>query len=340
MSTAPAAQAALPEHTPDRLTRVLHSLRLRSTFYCHAELAEPWALEMPAIAGSISFHVVTAGSCWLRLPGGEASELNAGDLALVPHGRGHDLLSTPDARRGPRVDLLPQRYLSEHYSVLHHGGKGHGDAANDIEATGRTAQLICGVVSFDDPSARELLRALPEVLFVGGDTVSVASSVRDTLRLMAAELAHPQPGGETVATRLADILVVQAIRGWITTDAEASSGWLRALQDPRIGHALEAVHAEPGAEWTLDRLARVATMSRSAFSARFTALVGVAPIAYVTRWRMSVAASRLRDDGVTAARLATELGYQSEAAFHRAFTRVIGQTPGSLRRAGADATPR
>lgn len=141
----------------DRIARVLHTLRMRSTFYCHAELGAPWALEMPAIADSVSFHVVTTGSCWLRLPDTEPIELNAGDLAIVPHGLGHDLLSRPDARRGPRVDLLPQQYVSEHYSKLHYCG------------TGRRAQLICGVVAFDSPAARELTRTLPAVLFVGGE---------------------------------------------------------------------------------------------------------------------------------------------------------------------------
>ena len=292
---------------------------MRSTFYCQAELGEPWALEMPAIPDSISFHVLTTGTCWLRLPDVEPLELRAGDLALVPHGLGHDLASTVDAGPGPRVDLLPQQYLAEHYSILRHGGQGR-------------AQLICGVVSFDDPAARELMRALPGILITGGDTLSVASSIRDTLRLMAGELARPQPGGEAVATRLADILVIQAIRAWLTTDLNTATGWLRALQDDRIGRALEAVHTEPGREWTLDRLAQVATMSRSSFGTRFTELVGEAPIAYLTRWRMNLAYARLRDENVTAARLTTELGYQSEAAFNRAFTRIIGHTPGSVRR--------
>ncbi len=315
-----AMQAPSAIHHQDRLARVLHTLRMRSTFYCQAELGEPWALEMPAISDSISFHVVTAGTCWLRLPAAEPIELRAGDLVLVPHGLGHDLLSAPDAPSGPRVDLLPQQYLSEHYSVLRHGGDG------------RSAQLICGVVAFDDPAARELMRALPDVLFVGGDSVSAASSIHDTLRLMASELARPRPGGEAVATRLADILVVQAIRSWIATDMDAGTGWLRALRDERIGGVLEAIHADPGDDWTLERFARLATMSRSSFSSRFTELVGEAPIAYLTRWRMNLAHTRLRDENVTAARLATELGYQSEAAFNRAFTRIIGRTPGSIRR--------
>ncbi|WIY82236.1 AraC family transcriptional regulator [Propionimicrobium sp. PCR01-08-3] len=311
--------AVVPGST-DRLARVLHTLRMRSTFYCHAQLTEPWALEMPAIVDSISFHVVTAGTCWLRLPGGESRELRAGDLVLVPHGLGHFLASAPDAPPGPRVDLLPQQYLTDRYSLLQYGGDG------------RRGQLICGIVSFDDAAARELMRALPQLLFVGGDTASAAEPIRDTLRFMAGELARTQPGGEAVATRLADILVIQAIRTWLAADPDTGTGWLLAMQDERIGRALEAIHADPGREWTLERLAHLATMSRSSFSTRFTELVGEAPIAYLTRWRMNIAHNRLREENTTAARLATELGYRSEAAFNRAFTRIIGRTPGAVRR--------
>src|SRR5690625_3148985 len=163
--------ARVPE-VEDRLARVLHMLRMRSTFYCNSELSEPWAMEMPAIEDSVSFHVVTTGSCWLRLPDTERIQLRAGDLALVPHGRGHDLLSEPTAARGPRVDLLPQKYLNEKYSILRYGG------------SGRTTQLICGIVSFDDPAARELMRTLPSILLVDGDSASAPSSIGDALRLM------------------------------------------------------------------------------------------------------------------------------------------------------------
>ncbi len=191
------------------------------------------------------------------------------------------------------------------------------------------------MVSFDDPPARELMRSLPDVLLVQGDAAASGWSVRDTLRLMAEELAHPQPGGAAVATRLADILVMQAIRGWLAAGSDGGAGWLRGLGDERIGRALEAVHAEPGAEWSTDRLARVAAMSRSSFTARFAELVGEAPVAYLTRWRMSVAQSRLAEEGISVARLAGELGYRSEAAFSRAFTRTVGRTPGAVRRSRA-----
>lgn len=307
----------------DRLARVLHTLRMRSTFYCHNQLGEPWGLEMPAIADAVSFHAVTSGSCWLRLPGAAPVELRSGDLALVPHGRGHDLTSDLASPVGPRADLLPQQYLSPRYSVLQSGGDG------------RKTQLICCIVTFDGPAARELMRTLPATLVVGEDTPIAAFAIRDTLRLMAGELAQLQPGGEAVATRLADILVVQAIRVWLTRDAPTATGWLAALQDDRVGLVMEAIHQDPGNAWNLDALARIAAMSRSAFSARFTALVGESPMTYLTRWRMNIAHSRLLEEGMTVSRVAGDLGYQSEAAFSRAFSRITGQTPGSVRRLGS-----
>ncbi|WP_445441914.1 AraC family transcriptional regulator [Clavibacter sp. km1a] len=310
-----------------RLDRVLHSLRMTGTFYCHAELRDPWALEMPAVADSVSFHVLTSGVCWLRLPGAEPIELRPGDLALVPHGLGHHLLSAPDGGRGARVDLLPQRYLSDRFSVLEHGGEG------------AVTQLICGIVAFEGPAARQLMRGLPEVLRVEDADASAGASIHDTVRLMADELSTVQVGGDTVATRLADVLVVQAIRSWIRRDEIGATGWIRALRDERIGRVLEAVHAQPGDAWDLERLARTATMSRSSFSARFAELVGASPMAYIARWRMDVARYRLATEDITASQLAGELGYRSEAAFHRAFTRIVGTTPGGIRR-GRDGRTR
>ncbi len=315
----------LPWEDRDRLGTTLHRLRMRGAFYCHADLTEPWALTMPAVPDSVSFHVLTAGSCRVEAPGA-AVDLRAGDLALVPHGAGH-LLRTADGPAGPapRADLLPQRYLTDHYSVLRHGGGG------------APATLLCGVVVFDDPAARALLALLPAVVHVAADDPG-PTSTRETVRLMAAELAAVRPGGETIATRLADVLVVQAIRAWLDRDPAARSGWLGALDDPQVGRALAAVHAEPGGDWTLDRLARAAAMSRTAFAARFTELVGEPPMRYVTRWRMAVAHDRLRARSTTVASVADELGYRSEAAFSRAFTRTTGRTPGSVR-AGARPGP-
>jgi AraC-like DNA-binding protein len=303
----------------DALGEALHLLRMRATFYCRTEVSAPWALAMPSIEDSVSFHLLAEGRCWIELPDADPVEMGPGDLVLVPHGLGHAVTSAPRVRPAARVDHLPQDYLGDHYSVLRYGGGGE------------PSRLVCGIVAFDDPAARALTQALPRVLHVeaGG---SPSAAILKTVRLMATELSDLRPGGEAVVTRLADILVIQAIRHWLERDGSTAIGWIAALHDERVGRALVAVHRDPGAPWTLDRLAREAAMSRSSFAARFRELAGEPPMTYVTRWRMQVAHARLEAGDVTVAQLAGELGYLSEAAFSRAFTRVHGTTPGSIRR--------
>jgi AraC-like DNA-binding protein len=159
--------------------------------------------------------------------------------------------------------------------------------------------------------------------------------MQSVFRLMAVEAREFQPGGEAVITRLADVLVIQAIRAWIETAPAARTGWLGALQDPQIGRALALIHRDPARAWTVASLASELAMSRSAFAARFTELVTEPAMQYVTRWRMHVAQNALETEGATVAQLADRLGYRSEAAFARAFKRVVGIPPGAVRHAAA-----
>jgi AraC-like DNA-binding protein len=311
-----------PWERRDPLGKALHLLRMRGAFYSRTELSAPWGLEMPAFTDTITFHVVSEGSCWLMGLDSEAIELRPGDLALVPHGRGHELLSTPGQRSTERVDLLPQEYLGEQYSTLVYGGGG-----------ART-RLICGIVGFDEPVARQVAQALPQSIVLSASTDPRHEAVQATLRLLSAELGDLRPGGEAVTTRLADVLVVQAIRLWLEGDPAARTGWLGALRDEQIGQALAAIHTHPGQRWTLTGLAREAAMSRASFSARFTDVVGTPAMTYLTQWRMQVAHARLQEGGVSVRRLAQDLGYGSEAAFTRAFSRTTGRTPGAVRRQG------
>ncbi|NLE78418.1 MAG: AraC family transcriptional regulator [Rhodococcus sp.] len=305
----------------DPLAEALYLVRMRGVFYSHTEATGPWGLEIPPFENCLSFHVVTRGGCWLERDGQAPVYLRAGDLALVPHGRGHLLRSHPGAAIDGRVDVMPQQMVSEHYSLLRCGGGG------------APSTLICGVVSFEQPAVGRLLDVLPSLIHI--DTSDERDSrIADTLRLMATELGRLRPGGEAVTTRLADILVIEAIRTWLADDAAAGTGWLGALQDPQLGQAIAAIHRAPGNEWTVESLAREAAMSRSAFAARFTELVGESAMRYVTRCRMDVARSRLERGDTTVAAVATELGYLSEASFSRAFTRTVGSSPGAVRRAG------
>ncbi|MFD6859944.1 AraC family transcriptional regulator [Rhodococcus sp. NPDC060090] len=302
----------------DPLAEALHLLRMRGGFYCRSELSAPWGLEMPPIADSVSFHLVVSGEMWLEVPDSAPQRLLPGDFVVVPHGAGHVMRSAPSAPNAGRVDLLPQTMIGDHYSVLRHGGGG------------ARSTLVCGVVEFDHPTARRLVALLPPILRMDAAGSATRSTTTQVLSLMAEEARHAQPGGEAVLTRLADILVILAIRSWIDSAPAAQNGWVGALQDPQVGRALAAVHRAPDRPWTVESLAREAAMSRSAFAARFTDLVGEPAMRYVGRWRMESATVALMD-GATVAELASRSGYESEAAFSKAFKRITGASPGSVR---------
>jgi len=304
----------------DPLGEALHSLRMNGAFYCRSELSAPWGFTLPPMPGYLWFHVVTSGEVLLETGASSSSVLGPGDLALVPHGEGHGLRSEPGVA-APGILELEREAVSDRYEILRHG------------EGGAPTTLICGAVRFDHPAARTLVEILPEIVQVAASNSPRMDRMQGTLRLMAAEAQELQPGGEAVITRLADILVIQAIRSWIDTDPAARTGWLGALHDRQIGRAISLIHRDPARAWTVASLADELAMSRSAFAARFTELVGEPAMQYVTRWRMHVAVDALRDDGATVAELASRLGYRSEAAFARAFKRVIGVPPGAVKHA-------
>ena len=313
--------------TADPLGEALHFLRMSGTFYCRSEFSAPWGLALPPMKDCLMFHVVTSGRCWLEVAGEAARLLQQGDFALLPRGEGHRLVSEPGARAAGLFDL-PREAVGERYEVLRHG-----------EGGARTA-MVCAAVRFDHPAAAQLVAALPRVIAIEASSLAHADWIHSTLRLMAAEAREMRPGGETVVTRLADILVIQAIRAWMEQDPAARTGWLGALQDRQIGRAIALIHRDPARAWTLASLAAEVAMSRSAFAGRFTELVGVPAMQYVARWRMHVALTRLKERDEGLGELAGRVGYQSEAAFSRAFKRFVGVTPGAVQRAGTSAGKR
>jgi AraC-like DNA-binding protein len=310
----------------DPLGNALHLLRMSGTFYFRSELTVPWGLGIPPMPDCLWFHVVTAGSALLDVDGEPARTLRPGELALVPHGTGHRLRDAADTL-APSVLGIPHEFVTDRYAIIRHGGGGPATT------------LVCGAVRFAHPAARSLVHLLPATIHLsepgtGADRDS--EWLPATLRMMAAEAARLRPGGETVLTRLSDVLVIQAIRAWLEADPGGRTGWLGALRDPQIGRALALVHRDPARPWTVATLAAESAMSRSAFAARFTELVGEPAMQYVTRWRMQTALQELGSGDRTVAELAGRLGYRSEAAFSRAFKRVVGIAPGAARqRAGA-----
>ncbi|MGE5636997.1 MAG: AraC family transcriptional regulator [Nocardioidaceae bacterium] len=303
----------------DPLTEVLHDVRLADCFYCRSELSAPWGLEIPA-RDCASFHFVAEGAAWLNA-GNERLPLRAGDLVVLPHGGGHRLGSAPDAAARP-IHELPHEKLGASAALLRHGGGGE------------PALLLCGGVRFD-AGDDALVALLPDVLHVRADAGDAERCLAATLTAMGIEAARPRPGSETVITRLADVLVIHALRSWLETSREARAGWLGALRDEQIGRALALMHRHPERRWTVASLAATVHMSRAAFAQRFTELVGVAPMTYLTRRRMRLATGWIRDGELAPGEVAPRLGYGSVAAFSRAFKRHVGVAPGSVRQRAA-----
>ncbi|MEQ3552057.1 AraC family transcriptional regulator [Pseudonocardia nematodicida] len=313
----------------DPLGEALHVLRMDGVFYCRSDLTAPWGMTLPPTPGCLWFHLVTSGECRLAIAGDEARRsradpaaqqdevLRPGDLVLVPHGAGHRLRSAPGVL-APDIRAIPHPMIDGRYGLLRHGGDGP------------MTRMVCGAVRFGHPAARELVDRLPWRIRITPSPVG--DRLQDTLRLIAAEIEEGRPGGAAVITRLADVLVIQAVRGWLERDPAGRTGWLGALADERVGRALAAVHRAPEREWTVAALAMTAAMSRSAFAARFTELVGEPAMTYVTRWRMHAAVDALSEGDATVGEVAHRFGYRSEAAFGRAFTRVVGEPAGAVRR--------
>lgn len=311
---------ATPQLPPpsDPLGETLHLLRLTGTLYCRSELTAPWGIHIPKLPDMLTFMVITEGECWLELTSEEPLHLQKGCLTLVPQGIAHNLVSRPGEPTEYLFDL-PVEKISERYEAMRYGGGG------------AMTRIMYGAVRFDNVSAQRLISLLPPVLQIDTFSEEVDDWIHSTLRLISREAVDLRPGGETVLTRLADVLIIQAIRAWLDTSPDADSGWLAALRDPHIGRAMAAIHRKPEENWSVGSLAGEAAMSRSAFSAKFTALLGEAPMQYLTWWRMQMARTFILDNGGTLTGIGPRFGYQSDAAFSRTFKKTFGIPPGQVR---------
>ena len=325
---------------PDPLSEVLQDLRLTDASYCRTEMRAPWGLEIPPEEGAV-LHFVIDGTCWLRAPSAAKLRLDPGDIVLLPHGAGHVLVDAPGSATRPLREM-PRERLGDNTFRLHGPG------------TGARALLVCCGVSFEASAVHPLLQLMPEVLHVrsAGCRDAVLSTLLDT---MAVEVGEQRIGAATVMARLADIVVTRVIRAWAETSAEANAeanaevnaeanaevkidaqaGWLAAIRDPQIGRSLAAFHDHPERDWSVEALAAVAHLSRSQFSERFAAALGVGPARYVASWRMHLATRWLARERLSIGEVASRLGYESEAVFSRAFKRIVGKPPSGIRRTAA-----
>lgn len=304
----------------DPLDDVFAAMRVQSAVYARLETTAPWGLTLTG-GESARFGLVVRGGCWLSVEGvAQPIALTAGDCYVLAHGTQYILR---DELRTPTVSCL-QVVRDRIGGVVELGGGG------------APATIITGWFSFDALSARPLMELMPPVLLARMDQ-DRTQILQATLQLLAIETGEPGLGSNLVVSRLADILFVQAIRAHVAADGASSVGWLAALSDRRLGVALRAMHRDLAHPWTVERLAAACNMSRSAFAARFRLRVGESPLEYLTRWRMFRAGCLLRQSDKPIGQIAALVGYESEAAFNKAFKREVGCAPGAYRRGGLAA---
>lgn len=303
----------------DVLTDVMDQVRLEGTVYFSAELHAPWGISIVR-SGRAPFYAVTEGACEIQVGRrGATRRVQAGDFVLIPNAAPHVVRSDRGALIVPFETWLQTHPMDRRHGTRHAG-------------PGATTRVTGGFYSVDPLRTNPLFGALPPLIHLRGADARVRQWLQPTLDLVHAEIATGLQGANTVLRRLADVLFIQAVRIH-AGGAPDAAGWLRGLADARVGRALMLLHERYAEPWTLDALARESGVSRTLLAVRFKALVGEAPMAYLTRWRITRAANLLRTERLPLARAAERVGYQSEVVFAKAFRRVIGQPPGAWRRA-------
>jgi AraC-like DNA-binding protein len=300
----------------DPLTEMMRGLRLDGVDYGRCVMAEPWGILFPAQSAA-RFHFIGAGSCFLLTPTKEWVELTPGDAVLVPRGAEHVLASKPGIRAEPleRFEIRP--VCGNIFDVSCFG-------------EGPTTLLFCGSMRFNLDNLHPLLTLMPDVMRAH-ELVKNEPTVPHLLEAMMREVTIDRVGSGGMLARLADVLAATVVRAWVEGGCGDATGWIAAVRDPQIGRVLAAIHLEPSRNWTVASLARIMGASRSGFAQRFAAIVGETPARYVTRVRMHQARQWLIRDRLMIAVIARRLGYESEAAFSRAFKRVLGFAPSHFR---------
>jgi len=250
----------------------------------------------------------------------EPQLLEAGDLVMLPRGHAHALSDDPSTPATPLMELIDKHLAGADHCPMVCGGGGD------------PTTLVCGYFTFDASQVHPLLTVLPPLVVVPGEGGRARSWLESSLDLVAAESVTDRPGSEILVDRLTEALFILILRSFLEEREGCNPSWMRGLRDPQIARALGMIHRQPDKRWSVEELAAGAAMSRSAFSTRFRELVGEPPLAYLTRWRMHMAANHLRDDQLTMLEVAQRVGYQAEASFSKVFKRAWGVAPGAYRR--------
>jgi AraC-like DNA-binding protein len=313
----------------DALSEILRVVRLSGAVFFNARFTAPWCLASPEASSVmetihpgaerlIVYHLLAEGECRVEVEGLPPTRLVAGDVVVFPHGDAHMMASGPDVAPAPGADL--RTLLQRRPRLLRYGGGG------------ATTRFICGYLVCDPRLCRPILTALPRIVTVHLRSQGDADWLEASIRYAVGEAASPRPGGEGVLAKLSEVLFVETLRRYMAGLGPEQTGWLAGLRDRVVGKALAALHERPAHGWTLESLAREAGTSRTVLSDRFGHFVGQSPMNYLMRWRLALAANLLRSSAASLARIAEEVGYETDTAFSRAFRREFGSPPAAWRR--------
>ena len=313
----------------DALSDVLRVVRLSGGVFLEAEFTAPWCISgkiaaedcSPYLATPrhvIAFHFVASGRMQLQAEGAEPVEVRAGETVLLLHNDAHHFGSDLGLAPVPAGEIMQPGQNGALARIVHGGG-------------GEAARLVCGFLGTDIPF-NPLIAALPKLLKLDLRTTSAGSWIESSFRFAASEIGAGRPGSTTVIAKLSELLFVEAVSRYVESLSAEHRGWLAGLRDPQIGRALALLHARPSEKWTTVTLAQEVGLSRSVFAERFSALIGQPPMQYLALWRMHMAALRLREGRGSVAQIGFEVGYDSEAAFSRAFKRQFGEAPAAWRK--------
>lgn len=312
----------------DPLDEVFAAMRVEQALHARLEATAPWGLHTRRIDGTTRFGLMLHGRAWLSMDGTEPVQLAQGDCFFIPHGAAYTL---QDDIGSPTINCVDAVRNSVDGMVLI-GDKNEGGRNEKDRAT-----VLSGWFHVDPHGARPLFELLPPLLHVRMDDARTRM-LQSSLQLLALETTQPGLGSGLIVSRLADILFAQAVRAHVQSlAADGATGWLAALADHKIGATLRLVHRDLAAGWTVESLAVAAGMSRSSFAQRFRDKVGRPPLDYLAHWRMFRAQGMLRHSEQALAAIATVVGYESEAAFNKAFKRRTGVSPGRYRRQAKQA---
>jgi len=330
----------------DTLSDVLRSVRLRSAVFYYVSCGENWAAEapdsreiaatvMPGADHVIHYHVLTKGECWAAVAGEQPVKMRRGDILVLPQGDAHVMSSAPGlrARIDPQwLDELKQQQRP--FRIAYQGSTGpkmSGEPTNAIfQDDASPTTMVCGFIGCDVRPFNPLIATLPKVMHLAAKDGGIWNE--QFVQLAVTETGSKRAGSEALLERMSEMMFVDAVRRHVDSLPENSSGWLAGLRDRFVGRTLALLHEKPSFDWNLDELSKQVGLSRSALHERFVELAGQAPMQYLTNWRMQLASRLLRDTQSSVASIALEVGYDSEAAFSRAFKRSVGAPPASWRR--------